>query len=67
MAPRLLDIIDVTEKKLGKEKEIRRAVVIDSEGSTFDILESFATNTHNETKSRIIVTPLRPSRVLVLF
>jgi hypothetical protein len=63
LAPRLLDIINATEKKLGEEKEIRRAVVIDSEGSTFDILESFAKNTHNETKSRIIVTPLRPSRM----
>lgn len=63
LAPRLFDIINATEKKLGEEKEIRRAIVIDSEGSTFDILESFVKNTHNEKKSRIIVTPLRPSRM----
>jgi len=54
LAPRLVMLVTQAEEVLGDE--VRRAVVIDAEGSTFDLLESFA-KTH-----RIIVTPLRPSR-----
>ena len=39
---------------------MRRAVVIDSEGSTFDLLESF-TNA-----KRVLITPLKPSRLPAL-
>jgi hypothetical protein len=60
LAPRLLTIVESTEKLL--EEEIRRAVVIDAEGSTFDVLQSFVSRNEDPTKSRIIVTPLRPSR-----
>ena len=60
LAPRLLEFVEKTEKQL--EEEVRRAVVIDAEGSTFDVLESFVGRNADETKSRIIVTPLRPSR-----
>ncbi len=55
LAPQLVKLVERTEKQLGDD--IRRAVVIDSEGSTFDILETFAK------AKRVIVTPLRPSRV----
>lgn len=55
LAPRLVQLVDEAEKKL--EGTVRRAVVIDAEGSTFDILEAF------EKQHRVIVTPLRPSRV----
>lgn len=54
LAPRLVQLVEETEAKLGGV--VRRAVVIDAEGSTFDILESFAN------KQRVIVTPLRPAR-----
>ncbi|MFC1610107.1 hypothetical protein ACFL6C_04065 [Myxococcota bacterium] len=54
LAPQLVKLVERTEKQLGDG--IRRAVVIDSEGSTFDILDSFAK------AKRVIVTPLRPSR-----
>lgn len=54
LAPRLVQLVEETEAKLGGA--VRRAVVIDAEGSTFDLLESFAT------KQRVIVTPLRPAR-----
>jgi hypothetical protein len=60
LASRLLDLVEGTEKVL--EEEIRRAVIIDAEGSTFDVLESFVNSSKDEAKSRIIVTPLRPSR-----
>jgi len=54
LAPRLVELIDEAERKL--EGTVRRAVVIDAEGSTFDILEAF------EKQHRVIVTPLRPGR-----
>ncbi len=54
LAPRLVQLVDEAERKL--EGTVRRAVVIDAEGSTFDILEAF------EKQHRVIVTPLRPSR-----
>lgn len=60
LAPRLKEIVDHSEEKLGEG--IRRAVVIDAEGSTFDVLQSFVQDMNDEAKSRIIVTPLRPSR-----
>jgi hypothetical protein len=55
LAPRLIELVDRAETVL--ETEVRRAVVIDSEGCTFDLLESFA-----EAK-RVLITPLKPSRV----
>lgn len=54
LAPRLVELVDEVEAELGDG--IRRAVVIDSEGSTFDILTTFSE------RGRIIVTPLKPSR-----
>lgn len=54
LAPRLCELVEQTEELLGGQVE--RAVVIDSEGSTFDLLESFAR------RKRILVTPLRPAR-----
>ena len=54
LAPRLEDLVQQVNETLGEE--VTRAVVIDAEGSTFDLLESFA-KAH-----RVIVTPLRPSR-----
>jgi hypothetical protein len=54
LAPRLVQLVDEAERKL--EGAVRRAVVIDAEGSTFDILEAF------EKQQRVIITPLRPSR-----
>lgn len=54
LAPRLVELVQKAEKTL--EGEVRRAVVIDAEGSTFDILHAFAT------EQRVIITPLRPGR-----
>jgi hypothetical protein len=54
LASRLLALVEQAEAVL--DTPVRRAVVIDAEGSTFDLLEAFA-QAH-----RIIVTPLRPSR-----
>jgi hypothetical protein len=54
LAPKLVTLVESAERVLGSEVE--RAVIIDSEGSTFDILESFSRS------NRVIVTPLRPSR-----
>lgn len=54
LAPRLVQLVEDAEAKLGGE--VRRAVVIDAEGSTFDILEGF------KKKQRVIVTPLKPAR-----
>ena len=56
LAPRLVQIVKEVETRLGEEGEVKRAVVIDAEGSTYDILEAFAK------EGRVIVTPLRPSR-----
>ena len=55
LAPRLVDLVEQVEKTL--ESEVTRAVVIDSEGCTFDILETFAK------QERVVVTPLKPSRL----
>ncbi|MHB8878568.1 MAG: hypothetical protein ACYC8T_33130, partial [Myxococcaceae bacterium] len=54
LAPRLVQLVNEAERKL--EGTVRRAVVIDAEGSTFDILDAF------EKQHRVIVTPLRPAR-----
>lgn len=54
LAPKLVSLVESAERVLGDS--IERAVVIDSEGSTFDILESFSRS------RRVIVTPLRPVR-----
>lgn len=54
LAPRLVDLVEEAERIIGGDVE--RAVVIDAEGSTFDLLESFAK------KQRVLITPLRPSR-----
>lgn len=54
LAPRLVQLVEQTEELFGGAVE--RAVVIDAEGSTFDLLESF---TRSE---RVLITPLRPSR-----
>lgn len=54
LAPRLVALVERAEKVLGGDVE--RAVVIDSEGSTFDLLESFTK------RKRVMITPLRPSR-----
>jgi hypothetical protein len=56
LAPRLVQVVEQTEKKLGEEGEVKRAVLIDAEGSTFDLLEAFAK------QGRVVVTPLKPSR-----
>ena len=55
LAPRLVRLIEEAETLLGSAVE--RAVVIDAEGSTFDLLESFTQ------RQRVLVTPLRPARV----
>jgi hypothetical protein len=55
LAPRLVQLVEQAESAL--ETEVERAVVIDSEGSTFDLLEAF-------TKAeRVLITPLKPSRM----
>jgi hypothetical protein len=58
LAPRLVDLVDQAETAL--ETEVERAVVIDAEGCTFDLLESFAK------AKRVLITPLKPSRVPAL-
>ena len=58
LAPRLVDLVEQAERTL--ETEVERAVVIDSEGCTFDLLESFAK------AKRVLITPLKPSRVPAL-
>lgn len=55
LAPRLKELVDQAETVL--ETDIERAVVIDAEGCTFDLLESFAK------AKRVLITPLKPSRV----
>ena len=55
LAPRLVDLVAQAETVL--ETEVERAVVIDAEGCTFDLLESFAK------AKRVLITPLKPSRV----
>lgn len=55
LAPRLVELVAQAETVL--ETEVARAVVIDAEGCTFDLLETFAK------AKRVIITPLKPSRV----
>jgi hypothetical protein len=55
LAPRLIDLVEQAETTL--ETDVERAVVIDAEGCTFDLLESFAK------AKRVLITPLKPSRV----
>jgi len=55
LAPRLVQLVAQAEKIL--ETDVKRAVIIDAEGSTFDLLESFAK------AKRVMVTPLKPSRL----
>jgi hypothetical protein len=55
LAPRLVELVAQAEAVL--ETEVERAVVIDAEGCTFDLLWSFAK------AKRVIITPLKPSRV----
>ena len=56
LAPRFMELVESAEAKLDGGV-VRRAVVVDSEGSTFDILSSCAA------QKRVIVTPLKPSRM----
>jgi hypothetical protein len=53
LAPKLCGLVEEAEARLGDE--IRRALVVDAEGSTFDILESF------KNQRRVMVTPCKPS------
>jgi hypothetical protein len=55
LAPRLVELVDQAEAVF--ETDVRRAVVIDAEGCTFDLLESFAK------AKRVLITPLKPSRM----
>jgi hypothetical protein len=54
LAARIATLVEQAEAVF--ESDVQRAVIIDAEGSTFDVLESFSK------KKRVIVTPLRPSR-----
>ena len=56
LAPRFMELVKNAEAKLDGGV-VRRAVIIDSEGSTFDILAACAAG------ERVIVTPLKPSRM----
>src|SRR5262249_45284420 len=58
LAPRLVDLVRQEEQLL--DDGIRRAVVIDTEGSTFEVLDTFTG------EKRVIVTPLKPSRISAL-
>ena len=53
LAPRLPALVKQAEKVFGGK--VKRAVVIDSEGSTFDVLLAFSK------AKQVIVTPLRPA------
>ena len=55
LAPRLVALVEQAERVL--ETDVERAVVIDGEGCTFDLLEAFAK------AKRVFITPLKPSRV----
>lgn len=55
LAPRLVQLVARAETVL--ETDVQRAVIIDAEGSTFDLLASFAA------AKRVLITPLKPSRV----
>jgi len=58
LAPRLVQLVEYAEKVL--ETDVQRAVIIDAEGSTFDILHAFAD------AKRVVITPLKPSRMPAL-
>jgi hypothetical protein len=55
LAPQLGELVEEAERRLGRD--VRRVVVIDAEGSVFDILESF------KGQQRVIVTPCRASQL----
>jgi hypothetical protein len=55
LAPQLGELVKEAERRLGHD--VRRAVVIDAEGSVFDILDSFSR------QQRVIVTPCRASQL----
>lgn len=55
LAPRVVELVEQVEASVADG--IERAVVIDSEGSTFDLLATF------REKQRVMVTPLKPSRL----
>jgi hypothetical protein len=55
LAEDLLKTVERAEETL--EMEVERVTVIDAEGSTFDVLQSF------KNAGRAIVTPLKPSRL----
>ena len=55
LAPRLVELVDRAETVF--ETAVQRAVVIDAEGCTFDLLAAFAK------AKRVLITPLKPSRV----
>ena len=55
LAPRLVELVDRAEAVF--ETPVQRAVVIDAEGCTFDLLAAFAK------AKRVLITPLKPSRV----
>ena len=56
LAPRFMSLVESAEAKLDGGV-VRRAIIVDSEGSTFDILAACAK------AKRVIVTPLKPSRM----
>lgn len=56
LAPRFVSLVESAEAKLDGGV-VRRAVVVDSEGSTFDILAACTEG------KRVIVTPLKPARM----
>ena len=56
LAPRFMELVKNAEAKLDGGV-VRRAVIVDSEGSTFDILAAC------DAEERVIVTPLKPSRM----
>lgn len=56
LAPRFMSLVESAEAKLDGGT-VRRAVVVDSEGSTFDILSACTE------AQRVIVTPLKPARM----
>ena len=55
LAPRLVELVEQAETVF--ETDVQRAVVVDAEGCTFDLLSSFAK------KKRVIITPLKQSRI----
>lgn len=56
LAPRFMSLVESAEGQLDGGV-VRRAVIVDSEGSTFDILSACTAG------QRVIVTPLKPARM----